>query len=77
MVLRRPIPANTSDHPTTPARVRSWAANMTLMALGLLVAPIALSALILVLGEMGLRLGRQAAERLGGWIARRQGDDEP
>jgi hypothetical protein len=50
---------------------------MTLMALGLLVAPIALSALILVLAEMGLRLGRQAAERLGAWMARRQGDDEP
>jgi hypothetical protein len=55
----------------TPVRLRSWPANLTLMVLGLLVAPIALFALIWVLGEMGLQLCRQAAERLGAWIARR------
>jgi hypothetical protein len=53
-----------------PVRLRSWAANLTLLVLGLLVAPVALFALIWVLGEMGLQLGRQGAGRLGAWFAR-------
>ena len=54
-----------------PVRLWSWAANLTLLVLGLLVAPVALFALIWVLGEMGLQLGQQGAGRLGAWFARR------
>ena len=53
----------------TPVRLRPWAANLTLMVLGLLVAPVALFALIWVCGEAGLQIARRVAGHfVGRWL---------